>query len=160
MTDIPFTKLFYKIGEVCELTGIRPHILRYWESEFPALSPKKSSGGQRVYQRKDLDTVLAIKKMLYEDGFTIAGARKMLSGKQYGHRGRQATPGKPAASGNHAASEACSATGKPDVCTGHGAGTAENIEAPALRVDAPDAKLADALGTLKEDIKDLLDLMR
>lgn len=154
MTEGPFTKLFYKIGEVCELTGIRPHILRYWESEFPALSPKKSRGGQRVYQRKDLETVLAIKKMLYEDGFTIAGAKKMLSGRQSGHPRKNGKPERPAAS------EIRPASGKPDVCAGQGAGTAEIKEAPPLRVDAPDAKLADALGTLKEDIKDLLDFIR
>ncbi|MHB8173586.1 MAG: MerR family transcriptional regulator [Nitrospirota bacterium] len=71
-------KLFYKIGEVSRLAQIEPYILRYWESEFPVLSPRKSSGGQRVYQQKDLDLVLSIKKMLHEEGYTIAGARKKI----------------------------------------------------------------------------------
>ncbi len=79
MTGKPSTKLFYKIGEVCRLTDIKPHILRYWESEFPVLSPRKSRGGQRVYQQKDLEMVRRIKRMLHEEGYTIAGAKKKLS---------------------------------------------------------------------------------
>jgi len=73
-------KLFYKIGEVSRLTGLESYVLRYWETEFPALRPRKSSGGQRVYTRKDVDLVFNIKRMLYEQGFTIAGARKRLRG--------------------------------------------------------------------------------
>jgi DNA-binding transcriptional MerR regulator len=71
-------KLFFKIGEVSRLTGLEAYVLRYWETEFPALRPRKTAGGQRVYTRKDLDLVLQIKQMLYEQGFTIAGARKRL----------------------------------------------------------------------------------
>jgi len=71
-------KLFYKIGEVCQFTDTQPYVLRFWESEFPQLAPKKSRSGQRLYRRKDIDMVLEIKKLLYEDGFTIAGARKKL----------------------------------------------------------------------------------
>lgn len=71
-------KLFYKISEVSKMTGLEPYVLRYWESEFPILSPRKNKGGQRVYEQKDIDTILKIKRMLYEEGFTIAGARKRL----------------------------------------------------------------------------------
>jgi len=71
-------KLFYKIGEVCEITDTQPYVLRFWESEFPQLAPRKNRSGQRVYQRKDIDTVLRIKKLLYEEEYTIAGARKKL----------------------------------------------------------------------------------
>ncbi|MBI5197234.1 MAG: MerR family transcriptional regulator [Nitrospirae bacterium] len=71
-------KLFYKIREVSEITGLEAYVLRYWESEFPVLSPRKSKGGQRVYEQKDIDMVLKIKRMLYEEGFTIEGARKRL----------------------------------------------------------------------------------
>ena len=71
-------KLFYKIGEVCQLTDTQPYVLRFWESEFPQLAPKKSPSGQRLYRRRDIDLVLEIKKLLYEEGFTIAGARKKL----------------------------------------------------------------------------------
>src|SRR5881628_408559 len=71
-------KLFYKIGEVCELTDTQPYVLRFWESEFPQLAPKKSRTGQRLYRRKDIDLVLEIKNLLYQEGYTIAGARKKL----------------------------------------------------------------------------------
>jgi DNA-binding transcriptional MerR regulator len=75
--EIP-RKLFFKIGEVCQLTDTQPYVLRFWESEFSQLAPNKSSSGQRLYRRKDIDLVLEIKKLLYEEGFTIAGARKKL----------------------------------------------------------------------------------
>ena len=68
----------YKIGEVCKIADVQPYVLRYWETEFPVLRPRKSKGGQRVYERKDIDTILKIKQMLYEEGFTIDGARKRL----------------------------------------------------------------------------------
>lgn len=75
--EVP-NKLFYKIGEVCELTDTQPYVLRFWESEFPQLAPRKNRSGQRVYQRKDIDTVLRIKRLLYEEEYTIAGARRKL----------------------------------------------------------------------------------
>jgi DNA-binding transcriptional MerR regulator len=68
----------YRIGEVASLAEIEPHVLRYWETEFPALRPTKAPSGQRLYRRTDIDTVLVIKRLLYEEGFTIAGARKQL----------------------------------------------------------------------------------
>jgi DNA-binding transcriptional MerR regulator len=68
----------YRIGEVASLAQIEPHVLRYWETEFPALRPAKTPNGQRLYRQTDIDTVLAIKRLLYEEGFTIAGARKQL----------------------------------------------------------------------------------
>ena len=72
------SKLFFKIGEVCELTDTQPYVLRYWESECPALAPAKNAAGQRIYRRRDIKTVLRIKTLLYEEGFTIAGAKKRL----------------------------------------------------------------------------------
>jgi DNA-binding transcriptional MerR regulator len=71
-------KLFYKIGEVCSLTDTQPYVLRFWESEFPQLAPRKSRTGQRVYRPRDVEMVREIKKLLYEEGYTIAGARKKL----------------------------------------------------------------------------------
>ena len=68
----------YKIGEVCKLADVQPYVLRYWETEFPQLAPNKSGGGQRLYTRREIDTVLRIKELLYRDGFTIAGAKKKL----------------------------------------------------------------------------------
>ncbi len=71
-------KLYYKIGEVCKILGVEPHVLRYWETEFACLSPPKSKKGQRTYRPKDIELLLHIRKLLYEDGFTLAGARKQL----------------------------------------------------------------------------------
>jgi DNA-binding transcriptional MerR regulator len=82
-------KLFFKIGEVCEITDTQPYVLRYWESEFPALAPAKNSSGQRIYRRRDIETVLRIKQLLYEEGFTIAGAKKKLEAEM---AGRVVTP--------------------------------------------------------------------
>jgi DNA-binding transcriptional MerR regulator len=72
-------KLYYKIREVCEIVGVEAHVLRFWETEFPALSPPKTKTGQRIYRPRDIDLLLRIRKLLYEDGFTIPGARKQLS---------------------------------------------------------------------------------
>lgn len=71
-------KLFYKIGDVSRLTGLEPYVLRYWETEFPMLKPRKNSGRQRVYLRKDIDLILKIKQMLHQEGYTILGAKKKL----------------------------------------------------------------------------------
>ena len=71
-------KLFFKIGEVCELIKVQPHVLRYWETEFPMLAPQKNRAGQRVYRRKDVEMVMRIRDLLYEEKFTIAGAKKKL----------------------------------------------------------------------------------
>src|SRR5437867_11003791 len=72
-------KLFFRIGEVCEIAGLEPYVLRFWETEFPVLAPKKSKSGHRVYKRKDVEMVLRIEELLYDRGFTIAGAGKQLS---------------------------------------------------------------------------------
>ncbi len=72
-------KLFFKIGEVCELAGVQAHVLRYWESEFPMLAPQKNRAGQRVYRKRDVEMALRIKELLYEDQYTIAGAKKRLT---------------------------------------------------------------------------------
>lgn len=71
-------RLYYRIGEVSRITGIKPHVLRYWESEFKVIRPHKGGSLQRLYRRKDLDLILKIKKLLYEEGFTISGARKKI----------------------------------------------------------------------------------
>src|SRR6185295_16817296 len=74
-------RLYYKIGEACKALGIQPYVLRYWETEFPALAPSKSRSGQRVYSEKELEIIRRIKELLYEEGYTIAGAKKKLEGE-------------------------------------------------------------------------------
>jgi DNA-binding transcriptional MerR regulator len=71
-------KRYYRIGEVSRITGVKPYVLRYWESEFRWMAPQKSKSKQRLYRRRDIDMILLIKKLLYEQRFTIAGARKKL----------------------------------------------------------------------------------
>ena len=76
--SISSERLYYRIGEVSRITGLKPHVLRYWESEFKVIRPYKGGSLQRLYRKKDLDLILKIKKLLYEDGFTIAGAKKKI----------------------------------------------------------------------------------
>lgn len=76
--EIP-DKLYFRIGEVSRVSGVKPHVLRYWETEFPGISPKKSGSGHRLFRRKDVELILEIKRLLYEERFTIEGARKFLS---------------------------------------------------------------------------------
>jgi len=97
-------KLYYKIGEACKKLDIQPYVLRYWETEFPALSPDKSKSGQRVYSDRDLEVIGRIKELLYEEGFTIAGAKKRLEG--------ELKSGKPLSGGAKAAKDEAPATTK------------------------------------------------
>lgn len=78
--EIP-NKLYFRIGEVAKLAGIKPYVLRFWESEFSRLGPKKSRSGHRLYRRKDVELVLEIKRLLYDKRFTIEGARKFIEDK-------------------------------------------------------------------------------
>ena len=83
------SKLYYSITEVAELTGVKPHVLRYWETEFKALRPKKNRAGNRTYRASDIKIIQIVKKLLYDDGFTIAGAKKkLLEEKANPHAGR------------------------------------------------------------------------
>ena len=77
-TGTPAEKRYYRIGEVSRLTDVKPYVLRYWESEFRWMSPQKSRSKQRLYRRRDIDIILLIKKLLYEQRYTIAGARQKL----------------------------------------------------------------------------------
>jgi len=82
-TAIP-EKLFFKIGEVCDIAGVQAHVLRYWETEFPMLAPQKNRAGQRTYRRRDVEMALRIKELLYDEQYTIAGAKKKLAGELRG----------------------------------------------------------------------------
>jgi len=84
MSDAAEGDRLYKIGEVCKMADVQPYVLRYWETEFPALAPNKSGGGQRLYSKREIDVILRIKQLLYSEGFTIAGAKKKLEGEAEG----------------------------------------------------------------------------
>jgi DNA-binding transcriptional MerR regulator len=81
-TQVATEKKLYRIGEVSRLADLKPFVLRYWETEFPMLQPVKSSSGHRLYRQEDVDMVFRIKRLLYDEGFTIAGARRFLRGHE------------------------------------------------------------------------------
>ncbi|HMK43750.1 MAG TPA: MerR family transcriptional regulator [Dissulfurispiraceae bacterium] len=83
-------KIFYKIGEVSEMVGVAAYVLRYWESEFPFLRPRKSRSGQRIYTKEDIDLLLLIQRLLHEERYTIDGVRRKLGGQMQGGPGEQA----------------------------------------------------------------------
>ena len=88
-TQLP-DKLFFKIGEVSDIVGVKPHALRYWETEFPALRPKKTRGAHRQYSRKDVELAMLIRQLLHDEGYTIPGARKRI--RDLGHHQRTSPP--------------------------------------------------------------------
>ncbi|GIU79329.1 MAG: hypothetical protein KatS3mg005_2567 [Bryobacteraceae bacterium] len=94
--EIP-DKLYFRIGEVSRITGVKPSVLRFWETEFPQLHPKKSGTNQRLYRRKDVETVLAIKHLLWEKRFTIEGARAALAEQRQARRQERAVAPAPEA---------------------------------------------------------------
>ena len=85
-------KLYFRIGEVATLCRLPAYVLRFWESEFPQLKPVKSSTGQRMYRKRDVESVLRIKQLLYEQGFTISGARQQLRSENKSDKGQTAIP--------------------------------------------------------------------
>ncbi len=95
--EIP-DKLYFRIGEVSALLGVETYVLRYWETEFPSLAPKKSGTGHRLYRRKDVELLLRIKHLLYEKRFTIEGARQALQNESPRSRAARETPRKQQAS--------------------------------------------------------------
>ena len=159
-------KLFFKIGEVCELIKVQPHVLRYWETEFPMLAPQKNRAGQRVYRRKDVEMVLRIRDLLYEEKFTIAGAKKKLADEM-----RSSTRTRTASKDSHEAELEPKAATLAD--TAPAAPIAEEMAAPhkaeALEpeVIAPPTphgrelppQVHRALRVVKRDLEDLLTLL-
>ena len=75
-------KLYFSISEVASLSGVKPHVLRYWEAEFPSLRPKKNRAGNRSYRKRDIEEIQAIKRLLYEEGYKIDGARRLLADRE------------------------------------------------------------------------------
>ena len=84
-------KLYFKIGEVKKITGVETHVLRYWESEFKIIRPQRASSKQRLYRKVDVENILTIKKLLYEDGYTVPGARKLLTAKKSEKKSKKET---------------------------------------------------------------------
>ncbi len=93
LREVP-DKLYFKIGEVARLLGVRPYVLRYWQSEFKEIAPVKSRTNQRLYRKRDLEILLQIKQLLYQDGFTIEGARKKIRALGHGESQKNTVPRK------------------------------------------------------------------
>jgi len=87
LADLEIQKLYYSIGDVCRIVGLDAHVLRYWETEFPELAPRKNRGGKRVYTRADIEMALRIKELLYDERYTIEGARRRLKSYTFGEEG-------------------------------------------------------------------------
>ncbi len=135
-------KLFFRIGEVCELIRVQPHVLRYWETEFPMLAPQKNPSGQRIYRRKDVEMVMRIRELLYDEKFTIAGAKKRLMEET-----RSASRAKPAVD-----VRAQETSAPPEAKA-----TSETATQTAAQVNSPEARLA--IKVLKQNLDDLLTLL-
>src|ERR1051325_1159279 len=132
--EIP-DKLYFRIGEVARLAGIKPYVLRFWESEFPALDPKKSGTGNRPSRRKEVQLVLGIKRLLYEKRYTIEGARKFLETRPKG--------GDPAAP---------SAVGPSKTASGQRASTVKRSQTSLFDIPAP------MLETMRQELREIVDL--
>jgi DNA-binding transcriptional MerR regulator len=100
-------KLYFRIGEVAKLVGVKPYVLRYWETEFTILRPGKTPSHHRLYRRRDVETLLEIKKLLYEEGFTIAGAKKKLKDSEIGGETEMALSLPVTNSSHHSQSQPC-----------------------------------------------------
>jgi len=131
----------YRIGEVSRLTELKPFVLRYWETEFPMLQPVKSPSGHRLYRREDIETVFEIKRLLYEEGFTIAGARKHF--EERGHEPSDVASSNAAAAGNG----------------GTVRSAATHVPAPASRREPPTRQQRKFLLDLHEELLAVLTLL-
>ncbi len=151
-------KIYFKIGEVCEIVGVQAHVLRYWETEFSTLSPQKNGSGQRSYRRRDVEIAVRIKHLLYNEMFTIAGARKKLQAElREGTRPKEAANNKPVALGPTGAPLLFDAGFQSEVSE-----SAENGDSGAAPTPAtaftPDQK--EALKTLASHLLELREFLR
>ncbi len=146
-------KLYYKIGEACKILDIQPYVLRYWETEFSVLSPSKSKSGQRVYGEDDFQLIRRIKELLYEEGFTIAGAKKKLD-SEIADGGPKAAPEKSAKPAKKAAKKAVKKT------AAKASEDAAEEEDAAEPVDDGEAeRLREGIGAALEEAQAILELL-
>ena len=150
-------KLFFRIGEVCELIKVQPHVLRYWETEFPMLAPQKNRAGQRVYRRKDVEMVLRIRDLLYEEKFTIAGAKKKLMDEMRGNSGRVKNAASEPVQSDPVQSEPVQSEPPTELDEAEVMTVPEPIEPASEQTITPQARRA--LRVIKRDLEDLLTLL-
>ncbi len=153
----------YKIGDVCRIADVQPYVLRYWESEFPSLAPDRAAPGPRTYSLRELRVIERIKKLLYDEGYTIAGAKKKLEAEAGGTAPEAAAKGEPAGAKEKGASQAKTKGAKTpsEAPTGPREDTepAPAVTAPIAAIPgagsppAPDARVPKALTELREILK-------
>lgn len=144
-------KLFFKIGEVCDIAGVQAHVLRYWETEFPMLQPQKNRAGQRTYRRRDVEMALRIKQLLYDEQYTIAGAKKKLSGELRGpgrENGQVTAPKPPGRS-----------LQPPPSLAGRVAQPAVLAPRPTSEASASTSDQHETLGQIAKQLREILDLL-
>jgi DNA-binding transcriptional MerR regulator len=144
------SKLYFRIGEVAELVGVEPHVLRYWEREFRTIRPTKSAKGQRVYSRRDVENLMRVRELLYRDGFTIAGARKRL----------QQLPGENAQRESEAPGPVPPSDARPAEIAATEAARADSEPPPPSRSDRIDRSREELLGIRTEIVAFLAELDR
>jgi DNA-binding transcriptional MerR regulator len=156
-------KLFFKIGEVCDITAIQAHVLRYWESEFPMLAPQKNRAGQRTYRKRDVEMVLRIKELLYEDQYTIAGAKKRLTNELRGASKLKVVTPEMSAQGSSAPQLVPAPTTSAEDEQHSYVGTREYAAAAVEHAPAAEVELTedrrDALRNIREQLRELLVLL-
>ena len=145
-------KIYFKIGEVCELVGVQAHVLRYWETEFPMLSPQKNKSGQRSYRRRDVEIALRVKQLLYNEMFTIAGARKKLQSEA-----REGNRPKPVVTESIASTETSNRNEAPTLFDNYVEPPAR-VEEPRPTASAPPEFSGDQRDALKRLATHLLEL--
>jgi len=151
-------KIYFKIGEVCDLVGVQAHVLRYWETEFPQLSPQKNRSGQRSYRRRDVEIALRIKELLYDEMYTIAGARKKLQAEARGDAPKlKIVKNEPAISDGHPKSD----SGAPGLFDEELDLDANEIETAAVPVQyALDEEKREALKILAAQLLELREMLK
>lgn len=160
-TAIP-EKIFFKIGEVCDLVGVQAHVLRYWETEFPMLSPQKNRSGQRSYRRRDVEIALRIKELLYDDLYTIAGAKKKLQIELRETTRLKIVPSEAAPTQENFIKEVKPAEFKPDNFAEDDLGEIEDIEdfESAAPVEVLDDERREALNSLAAQLLELREMLK
>lgn len=148
-------KIYFKIGEVCDLVGVQAHVLRYWETEFPQLAPQKNRSGQRSYRRKDVEISLRIKELLYDELYTIAGARKKLQAEL-----RENGKGKTPEAERSATVELSAQADEPSLFDIDSDGTANNPAREFSPANALSPEGREALRSLGSQLLELREMLR
>lgn len=167
--EIP-DKLYFRIGEVSQLAGVKPYVLRYWETEFAGIGPKKSGSNHRLYRRKDVELILDIKHLLYEKRYTIEGARKLLMGDgRSAARADARALAKPVQAAAVMANPVAVAVGAAAGAGSGNAGSSSSISTASTSgkasrttgkaVASPAAPNADLVGSIRKELLSLLDLL-